>query len=49
MAGNAQAQKALGDLYAAGTGVEQDMAEAIRWYEIAAGIRKLEPAAPTTN
>ena len=34
--GDVKAQKALGFMYAAGKGVRQDYAEAIKWYRLAA-------------
>lgn len=40
--GSAQAQTELGDMYAAGLGVPQNLAEAARWYRAAAEQRSLE-------
>ena len=42
--GNADAEQAVGRMYEKGEGVQQDSAEAKRWYDKAAGQKKSEAA-----
>ena len=42
--GYADAQNDLGSMYDSGVGVNQDSAEAVRWYRIATAPEAVEPA-----